>query len=218
MSSESSATDCSSSAIAMVSDCTDECVPKSYLGDGVCDRGSRNGVNFNCAEKQFDGGDCTSAGKDTDTSTSNGSGNSLGNVFANAHANVSKSMGNKSTRIILVLLILTCACRAYYKRSADNKPPSWANTGTKVRYQRGFDSKDMEAGLPDSSTFNNGGTDAIDNPSAGDAPKTPSYSEFKKQKQQSGGSSSGSSAGSGAAGRHQLPDADEFDAFMEQRE
>ena len=41
-----------------VQDCDDECAPEDYIGDDSCDDGVQYPDNFNCAEFNFDDGDC----------------------------------------------------------------------------------------------------------------------------------------------------------------
>jgi len=41
-----------------VKDCNNVCFPEYFVGDGSCDDGTAFTSNFDCAEKDFDGGDC----------------------------------------------------------------------------------------------------------------------------------------------------------------
>jgi len=196
----------------MVADCSNECVPQSYLGDGYCDRGTR-GVNFDCAQKLFDGGDCkdSSAGA-ASLAKSPASLSTITNVANTARNNVNAYTGQSYTTEIfaIMLLLLCCGCRSYYRRKQQQQQaPSWSKINSNVQYLPA--DKDMES--HGASAEVEGGDDHSSKPT------TPSYSQFKEEKERQ--NSPQKAGGAGAFWESQNPSAEDdldFDEVMAARD
>ena len=51
----------------LVEDCNDVCSPAEWIGDEICDDGSSKEADFDCADFDFDGGDCKTGDDDDAT-------------------------------------------------------------------------------------------------------------------------------------------------------
>jgi hypothetical protein len=124
--------------MAMTPDCDGVCVPASYLGDKICDKGAR-GANLNCAQLQNDRGDCGTPLENSDKMPDGGIMKKIGAAHSGFSSKINsatgRSEGSKLPDLIIAAILLCCVARKYKQQRDLNGPPSWTKTQTKIRYQ-----------------------------------------------------------------------------------